>query len=107
MYEYKARVERIVDGDTIVLSCDLGFGIWRKSEPYRLLRINAPELHFKSGKAAKQFLIETLAVKGMDCHVTTEKSDVYGRYLAEVELEDGTNLSTYMVEHNHAKFKVY
>lgn len=107
MYDYKAHIIRVVDGDTVVLDVDVGFGMWRRNESYRLLRINAPEMRYKAGKAAKAFLIVVLAEKGMDATVTTHKSDVYGRFLAEVVLADGTNISTYMVEHNHAKYKEY
>lgn len=106
-YEYKAHVLRVVDGDTLRLDVDLGFGIWRRDEPYRLLRINAPEMRFKAGKKAKEFLIALLAEVGMDATIRTEKSDVYGRFLAEVTLIDGTNISTYMTEHGHAKYKEY
>jgi endonuclease YncB( thermonuclease family) len=81
--------------------------MWRRNEPYRLLRINAPEMKFKTGKKAKEFLVALLSEKGLDATIKTEKSDVYGRYLAEVTLPDGTNISTYMVEHGHARYKTY
>jgi len=106
-YEYHARILKVTDGDTLRMDVDIGFGMWRRNEPYRLLRINAPEMKFKAGKAARDFLIALLAEVGMDATIRTEKSDVYGRFLAEVELSDGTNLSDYMVEHKQAKFKEY
>lgn len=107
MYEYTALIIRVVDGDTLVMDVDVGFGMWRRNESYRLLRINAPEMRYKAGKAAKQFLTKVLAEKGMDATVTTHKSDVYGRFLAEVVLPDGTNVSDYLVTHNHARYKDY
>ena len=32
MYQYKAHVIKIVDGDTVDVDIDLGFGIWMKDE---------------------------------------------------------------------------
>ena len=43
MYEYKAKVIRWLDGDTLEVSIDLGFYV-HKEEKIRLARINAPEL---------------------------------------------------------------
>ena len=44
MYEYRAYVSRVYDGDTITVDIDLGFGIVFKSQKIRLVRINAPEI---------------------------------------------------------------
>jgi micrococcal nuclease len=105
VYHYKARLVRVVDADTVVLDVDLGFGCWRVNEPYRLLRINAPELRYKSGKAARAFL--TAFLNGKELEVVTHKSDVYGRYLAELTTSEGVNVSDYLVEHRHARYKDY
>ncbi len=32
MYEYKAILDRVVDGDTIDVTIDLGFNVWKKLE---------------------------------------------------------------------------
>ena len=42
MYEYKAKVTRVVDGDTVDALIDCGFSVFRK-ERIRLYGINAPE----------------------------------------------------------------
>jgi len=42
MYEYKAIVDRVVDGDTIDCTIDLGFSVWKKIR-VRMEGINAPE----------------------------------------------------------------
>ena len=42
MYEYAAKVERVVDGDTIDVTLDLGFSIQYQAR-IRLLGINTPE----------------------------------------------------------------
>ena len=43
MYEYKAKVLRVVDGDTVDVDIDLGFGIWMHRERVRMMGIDTPE----------------------------------------------------------------
>ena len=43
MYEYKAELDRVVDGDTVDVDIDLGFGIWLKKERVRVMGIDTPE----------------------------------------------------------------
>jgi endonuclease YncB( thermonuclease family) len=47
MYQYKCKIERVVDGDTVICSIDLGFGTWLKDVSVRVLGINAPEIRTK------------------------------------------------------------
>ena len=44
MYEYKALINRVIDGDTVDVDIDLGFGIWMKDERIRVMGIDTPEL---------------------------------------------------------------
>ena len=44
MYEYKAFVRKVYDGDTITVDIDLGFDVVLKAQKIRLVRINAPEV---------------------------------------------------------------
>ncbi len=48
MFEYRARLVRVVDGDTLDLTLDLGFGIIR-TDRFRLFGLNAPELSTGEG----------------------------------------------------------
>ena len=34
MYEYKCKIVRIVDGDTVDVDIDLGFGVWMRKTTY-------------------------------------------------------------------------
>ena len=43
MYEYKCEIVRVVDGDTVDVNIDLGFGIWMRNERVRLYGIDTPE----------------------------------------------------------------
>jgi len=59
MYKYKCKVLKVVDGDTVDVDIDLGFGIWLKNERVRLKGIDTPEsrtrdlVEKKFGLAAK------------------------------------------------------
>ncbi len=47
MYRYKVDVTGIVDGDTVDVDIDLGFGIWMKKQRVRLMGIDTPESRTK------------------------------------------------------------
>lgn len=54
MYEYRVKVLKIVDGDTVDVDIDLGFGIVLKDERVRLMGIDTPESRTRD-KVEKQF----------------------------------------------------
>ena len=37
MYEYRCTVVKIIDGDTVDVDIDLGFGVWLKKERVRIM----------------------------------------------------------------------
>jgi endonuclease YncB( thermonuclease family) len=97
-YQYRAQVERVIDGDTIVLAVDLGFGTWLRAQSFRLLGINAREKNDPGGAEARAHLIALLP-PGTALTITSVKADKYGgRYDAHVILPNGTNLSDVLVQ---------
>lgn len=109
LYVYKAKVVRVVDGDTIYAHIDLGFDTWS----YRnitLASIDAPEVRkldldekYK-GLVSKAALEEYLS----DCthiYVISKGYDSFGRCLADIYKEDGSCINTYMVSTDNAKLK--
>lgn len=103
LYLYRAEVQRVVDGDTLVLKFDLGFNV-STLQKCRLDHINAPEHGLPEGKAAQTFL-EGLLPVGAPVLVKTrkDKREKYGRVLATVVLADGSMVNDLMVEKGHAK----
>jgi micrococcal nuclease len=87
MYEYKATVEKIIDGDTIDVMIDLGFYVY-KVERVRLARINCPELSTPEGQVSKQFVIDYLAQKQVTIKTQKNIYDKYGRWIADVFVAD-------------------
>lgn len=84
LYVYRARVLRVVDGDTLDLDVDLGMETFRKTR-VRLLGINAPETSTPEGKQTKAY-VESWCLTHTDVliHTTKDRREKYGRYLATV-----------------------
>src|SRR4030042_6596153 len=80
-YTYHATLEKVIDGDTLLVNFDLGFFISVK-EKVRLIGINAPELETKKGKDAMAFIEKEL--KNSFLIVETRKKEKYGRFLCYV-----------------------
>jgi micrococcal nuclease len=106
---YKCVIQRIVDGDTVDIDIDLGFGIWLRKERVRVAGIDTPEKRTKD-KIEKQFGLaatakaHTLIPEGSSCIVRTrrDKAGKYGRTMGDFVLEDGTLYTAVMIETHHA-----
>jgi micrococcal nuclease len=116
MYEYRVKILKVVDGDTVDVDIDLGFGVWLRGERVRLYGIDTPESRTRDkeekiyGLAAKQFLKDKL--RG-DVTLRTYKDGKgkFGRILGEFWIKDAeghpvfesvTNINQLMVEEYHA-----
>ncbi len=96
MYTYHAKVDRVVDGDTIDLVIDLGFKI-TTFQRIRLRGINTPETYnvkkdseeYQRGMAAKEYVINRVSQNDYQVVVETEK-DVgkFGRYIGIIRFAD-------------------
>lgn len=97
---------RVIDGDTIRLDLDLGFNTWRMNEPYRLARVNSPELSTVEGIAArdalKQFLVGRALTGTKKLTVVCHGKDKYGRWLIEL-VADNENVNDWLVRNGLAK----
>jgi micrococcal nuclease len=108
MYKYEATVRRWVDGDTVDVDIDLGFGLIFHNQRLRLYGIDAYESRTRDldekekGLAATAFVNE-MAPVGSKVTIVTYKEGKYGRILAEVFLDDYTNLNMLLTEKGHAE----
>jgi len=91
MYQYKIKkIKRVIDGDTIDIDIDLGFGV-TLSHRVRLNDVNAAETKTKDlverekGLAAKAWLEKELSREG-EWIIETTKEDKYGRILGTLYL---------------------
>lgn len=105
MYEYTAKVLRVVDGDTLDLSIDLGFDIWT-TQRVRLLGIDTPETHTLNlqekalGVQAKA-MVEGLIKTSLMVKVQTTKGDKYGRMLVTLFV-DSVNVNEALIAAGYA-----
>jgi len=112
LYQYKGKVVRVVDADTIDAEVDMGFGItmtqrfrindWDAPETYRPTN-EAEKIH---GKAATERAIELLMDKDILLK-STKVAGIYGRFGADVWLEDGSNYVEVMINEGFTKKKDY
>ena len=103
MFEYRAKITSIYDGDTCRADIDLGFGLWIKDQPIRIYGIDCPEINTDEGKAARDYADHILFC-GRVVVMTTlkDKKEKYGRYLGKITLADGGDYGSRMVEAGHA-----
>lgn len=111
MYEYKAKILKIVDGDTVDVDIDLGFGTWLRDERVRIHGIDTPESRTRDkvekvfGLAAKERLSELL---GKDVVLKTfaakdgqDMKGKFGRILGDFIIGERL-VSEIMIEEGHA-----
>jgi micrococcal nuclease len=106
VYEYNAKVLRVVDGDTIDLEIDLGMHVFVR-ERIRLADIDAPEVRRptkEAGRRATEFLYDLCYNTHREVTIKTRKDTKgkYGRYLATVFDQSGLNLNQEMIDTGHA-----
>lgn len=100
MYQYKAKVINVVDGDTVDAVVDLGFKI-HTTQRFRLARIDTPERGQAGFIEAKIFVTD--AVLNKEVMISTEKVSKFGYYLAEITLDTGDKLNDVLIKEGLAK----
>ena len=109
MYEYRCKITRVVDGDTVKCDIDLGFGIWQHNETVRLRGIDTPESRTSDkdekpyGLLSKKKLTEQID-KAEVIKIITSKDEKgkFGRILGTLVADGGDNINAYMIRHNYA-----
>ena len=82
LYTYRAYLDYVIDGDTVVLYVDLGFRTYSRQK-LRLRGIDTPELKTPEGEKAKTF-VEEILKKPKIITIKTYRKDKYDRYLADI-----------------------
>ena len=99
MYQYTAKIIKVLDGDTVIIDLDLGFNIVLVNQKVRLAGVDTPE-----SRTSKK-LQEKLPV-GSYAKIETLKSDnnddKFGRILGTFIAEDGTKINQWMIDNNYA-----
>ena len=96
LYNYKAFVERVIDGDTLKLEIDTGFDEQCR-ETIRLRGIDCPELDTPEGQAAKRFVERELAYCDFIILKSTRtRKEKWGRYLGDIFYTDKAGKQQYL-----------
>ena len=87
MYEYRCNIIKVVDGDTVDVDIDLGFGVWLKDERVRIMGIDTPESRTSDktekifGLASKAKLKSLLGKTGiLKTQVNKNGEDMKGKF---------------------------
>ncbi|MEE4244544.1 MAG: thermonuclease family protein [Kangiellaceae bacterium] len=101
MYEYKAFVTKVYDGDSITADIDLGFNMAHTNTKIRLIGINAPELRKADpdSYAARDYLADLILNKTIT--IQTVEKDKYGRWLADIYI-GGKHINRLMLLEGYA-----
>jgi micrococcal nuclease len=111
MYQYKCKIIKVLDGDTVDIDLDLGFKIILANQRVRLAGVDTPESRTTiaeekvRGVLSKKKLAEKLPIGSWQI-IETQKpdsnDDKFGRILGVIILEDGTRVNDWLIQNNYA-----
>ena len=111
MYQYKCKINKVLDGDTVDIDLDLGFNIVLVNQRVRMAGVDTPESRTSNkeekprGLLSKKKLAEKLPVGSWQI-IETQKSDnnddKFGRILGVFILEDGTKVNDWLIQNHYA-----
>ena len=108
-YEYRCSVVKVIDGDTVDVDIDLGFGIWIKKERIRLRGIDTPESRTrdleekKYGLLAKLFLEKLISDNEIILKTYKDAEGKFGRILGDLyQKNDSISINQHLVNNHHA-----
>lgn len=117
MYEYKATLLKVVDGDTVDVDIDLGFGVCLRNERVRIMGIDTPESRTRNkieklfGIAAKkrleQLLTKDVVLKTFKSRDGEDAKEKFGRILGDFyvyypEQDRWCMVTEIMIQEGHA-----
>ena len=112
MYEYRCKIKRVIDGDTVDIDIDLGFDVVLADQRVRLYGIDTPESRTKDpvekryGLAAKEYLKSKLGKEGtLKTHkdATGKFGRILGEFIVYDEEKDAwRSVNTMMIEKHMA-----
>ena len=88
MFEYNYKLVKVVDGDTIDVDIDLGFGVWLRNQRIRMYGIDTPESRTRDDEEKKFGLLakdklQTLLANGKALKTYKDAKGKFGRILGD------------------------
>lgn len=108
MYEYRAKIVGVYDGDTVTAIVDLGFRV-SITEKIRLFGLNAPEVKGETrtdGLISRDKLRDKILGKEVIIKTFKDSTEKYGRYIGEIYLES-ENINEWLITEGLAERKIY
>ena len=112
MYEYKVNILKVVDGDTVDVDIDLGFGVWLRNERVRLAGIDTPESRTSDkiekifGQAAKDRVNSLLGAEAILISQISKSGDnikgKFGRIIGNFKTINGEVVADILMNEGHA-----
>ena len=109
--EYDITIVKVIDGDTVDVDIELGFGICLKDERVRIIGIDTPESRTSDpveklfGLAAKNRVLELLKDGGKLITTENKKGEdmkgKFGRVLGDFRINDGRILTQVLIEEGY------
>lgn len=107
MYRYNVEVTRVVDGDTVDVDIDLGFGMVYKKQRVRMMGIDTPESRTRNleekyyGKLSKAHLQKILSEGNIQ--LLSHDKGKFGRILGELFIGESVySINQQMIDEHHA-----
>lgn len=88
LYRYRARLDRVIDGDTVVLDVDLGFRTWRTIY-VRVAGVDTPERGRKGYALARERTLELLE-DADDIVIVSHEERTFDRWVCRVYTDRGS-----------------
>ena len=94
MYEYKAIVTKVYDGDTCTVDIDAGFNIWVRDVSIRIHHIDSPEvkskneLESKAGKKVRDIVSNMILNKEIVIKTKKDAKEKFGRLLGVITIDN-------------------
>jgi len=112
MHEYNVNILKVVDGDTVDVDIDLGFGVWLRNERVRIVGIDTPESRTSDkiekifGEAAKQRLTSLLSSEAVLMSQVSKMGEnmkgKFGRILGDFKTITGEIVTEVLMKEGHA-----
>ena len=109
--EYDITIVKVIDGDTVDVDIELGFGVCLKDERVRIIGIDTPESRTSDpveklfGLAAKNRVLELLKDGGKLITTENKKGEdmkgKFGRVLGDFRINDGRILTDVLIEEGY------
>jgi len=108
-YIYKAKVVRVIDGDTIDIDIPMGFGITKTKQRCRSHGIDTPESRINTKRQPERIREKAMGLEskarmkvlcGKEVYIESldgGKLDKYGRLLINLYTLDGINISATLI----------